>query len=50
MEVTSWNVHHESYLMERIPWKITSGNYTMEVLMELTSWKLPTGTYTMEVT
>ena len=44
--------------MERIPWKITSGNYTMEVascnlrhgsyLMELTPWKLPSGTYNME--
>ena len=46
--------------MERTPWKLPHGTYTMEVtslnlhhksyLMELTPWKLPTGTYTMEVT
>ena len=54
MEVTSWNVHHGSYLMERIPWKITSGNNTMEValwnlhhgcyLVEPTTWRLSHGT------
>ena len=31
MEVTSWNVHHGSYLMERTPWKLPHGTYTMEV-------------------
>ena len=46
--------------MERIPWKVPSGSYAMEVtsldlhhgsyLMEHTPWKLLSGTYTMEVT
>ena len=46
--------------MERTPWKLPSGTYTIEVtswnlhhqshFIELTSWKLPNGTYTMEVT
>ena len=45
--------------MERIPWKLPSGSYTMEVtlsnlhhlrfLMEHKPWKLPRGPYTMEV-
>ena len=30
MEVTSLNLHHESYLMEVTPWKLLSGTYTME--------------------
>ena len=51
MEVTSWNLHHGSYLTERTLWKLPIGTYTMEVtsskvhhgryLMELTPWKLP---------
>ena len=46
--------------MERTPWKLPHGTYTMEVtslnlnhgnyLMEHTKWKLPPGTHTMEVT
>ena len=46
--------------MERIPWKLPSGTYNMEVtlrklhhgsyLVELKHGKLPNGTYTMEVT
>ena len=36
MEVTSLNLHHESYLLELTPWKLPSGTYTMEV----TSWNL----------
>ena len=46
--------------MERTPWKLLHGTYTMEVtsfnlhqrnyLVELTPWKLRYGTYTMEVT
>ena len=39
MEVTSWNFHHGSYLMEH-------GSY----LVEVTPRKLPHGTYTMEGT
>ena len=31
MEVTSWNVHDRSYLMEHTPWKVPHGTYTMEV-------------------
>ena len=31
MEVTSWNLHHGSYLMELKPLKLPSGTYTMEV-------------------
>ena len=31
MEVTSLNLHHESYLMEPTPWKVPSGSYAMEV-------------------
>ena len=36
MEVTSWNLHHGSYLVELKPWKLTHGTYTMEV----TSWNV----------
>ena len=60
MEVTSWNVHHGSYLMKHTPWMLPSGTYTMEgnyrnlhhgsYFMELTPWKLRHGTYSMEVT
>ena len=31
MEVTQLNLHHGSYLMERTPWKLPTGMYTMEV-------------------
>ena len=31
MQVTSWNLHYGSYLMERTPWKLPSGSNTMEV-------------------
>ena len=31
MEVTYWNLHHGSYLVERTPWKLPPGTYTMEV-------------------
>ena len=41
MDVTYFNLHHGSYLME-----LRQGNY----LVERTPWKLPQGTYTMEVT
>ena len=40
MEVTSWNLHHGSYLTENIPWKLPSG---------IIPWKLPHGAYTIEV-
>ena len=46
--------------MERIPWKLPSGSYTMKgtswnlhhgsYLVERTPWKLPHGTYTIEGT
>ena len=36
MEVTSLNVHHGRYLIERTPWKLLSGANTMLV----TSWNL----------
>ena len=39
MEVTSWNLHHGSYLMELTPWRLPSGNYPMEVA----SWNLHHG-------
>ena len=32
MEVTSRNLHHESYLMELTPWKLPHGTYIMEVI------------------
>ena len=57
MEVTSWIIHHGSYLMTLRPWKLPQGTYSMQVtllnlphgsyLMELTPWILPHGTYTM---
>ena len=31
MEVTSKNIHHESYLMECTSWMVPNGTYTMEV-------------------
>ena len=31
MEVTSWNLHRRSYLMERRTWKVPHGSYMMEV-------------------
>ena len=31
MEVTYWNLHMGSYLMERTPLKLPSATYTMEV-------------------
>ena len=31
MEVTSWNSHHGSYLVEPTPRKLPSGTYTIEV-------------------
>ena len=44
--------------MERTPWKLPSGTYTMEVtslnlnhrsyVVKRTQWKFPDGTYTME--
>ena len=30
-DVTSWNLHHGSYLIEFTPWKLPTGTYTMEV-------------------
>ena len=40
MEVTLWNLHHGSYLVELTPWKLPHG---------ITPWNVPRGTYTMEV-
>ena len=31
MEIASWNLHHESYLMKRTPWKLPHGTYTKEI-------------------
>ena len=31
MEVTKFNLHHRSYLIELTPWKLPHGTYTMEV-------------------
>ena len=31
MEVTYYNLHHGSYLMELTPWKLPNGSYSMEV-------------------
>ena len=31
MEVTYWNLHYGSYLVELTPWKVPNGTYTMEV-------------------
>ena len=46
--------------MERTPWKVPHGTYSMEItslslhhgiyIVEPTPWKLPHGTYIMEVT
>ena len=46
--------------MQRTPWKLPSGSYTMEItscnlnhvgyLTEVTPWKLSSGNYTMVVT
>ena len=36
MEVTSWNIHHGSYLVERTPWKGPHGVLTTEA----TSWNV----------
>ena len=46
MEVTSWNLHHESYLMELTSSKLPSGTYTMEA----TSWNLYHGSYLLKLT
>ena len=46
MEVTSWNLHHRSNLVELTPWKLPNGTYTMEV----TSWNLKHGSDLTEVT
>ena len=54
MEVTYWNLHHGSYLVELTSWKLPSGTKTLEVtswnlhhgsyVVELSPWKLPPGT------
>ena len=31
MEVTSWNLYHGSYLVERTTWELPHETYTMEV-------------------
>ena len=41
MDITSWSVHHGSYLVELTPCKVPH---------VITLWNLPCGTYTMEVT
>ena len=46
MEVTYWNVHHGSYLVEVTPLKLPPGTFSMEV----TSWNLKHGSYLTEVT
>ena len=53
MEVTYWNLHIGSYLVELTPWKLPHRANTMQVtswnvhygsfLMELKPWKLPHG-------
>ena len=43
IELTSWNLHHRSYLTEGTPWKLPSGTYTMEV----TTWNVHHGSYLM---
>ena len=60
MEVTSWAVHHGSYLVEHTQWKLPHSTYTMDVtswnlhhgsyLVDLKPWMLPHGTYTKEGT
>ena len=44
MEVTLWNLHHGSSLMEHTQWKLLYRTFTMEV----TSWNLHHGSYIME--
>ena len=39
IEVTSWNLHLESYLMKHTPRKLPHGTYTLEG----TSWNLHHG-------
>ena len=39
LEVTSWILHHGSYLVEHTPWKLPSGTYAMKS----TSWNLHPG-------
>ena len=46
MDVTFWNLHHGSYLIEHTPLKLPHRTYTMEV----TSWNLHQGSYLMELT
>ena len=41
IDVTSWNLHHGSYLTEVTPWKLPIGTYTMEV----SSWNVHHGSY-----
>ena len=31
IDITSWNLHHRSYLVEISPWKLAHGTNTMEV-------------------
>ena len=31
MEGTSWTLHHGRYLIERTPWNLPNGTYTMEI-------------------
>ena len=50
MEVTSWNLHHVSYLMELTSSKLPSGTYTMEVTSCNLHHGSYHGTYIMEVT
>ena len=44
MEVTSWNLHNGSYLVERTPWKRPHGTYTIED----PSWNVHHGSYFIE--
>ena len=54
MDVTSWNLHHGSYLLEVTSWTLLKRTLTMKVtswnlhhgsyLVEHTPWKLPHGT------
>ena len=46
MEVTYFNLQHGSYLVDRTPWKLPHGTYTMLV----TSLTLQHGSYFMERT
>ena len=46
MEVTSWNLHHGSFLMELTPWKLPIGANTMQVTFR----NLHYGGYLMELT